>query len=45
MTLQTLGEQFGISRERVRQIEGNIIKKLRSYMRREVPDFEYYLAS
>jgi RNA polymerase sigma-32 factor len=45
MTLQTLGEQFGISRERVRQIEGNIIRKLRSYMRREVPDFEYYLAS
>jgi RNA polymerase sigma-32 factor len=45
LTLQTLGEQFGISRERVRQIEGNIINKLRSYMRSEMPDFDHYLKS
>jgi RNA polymerase sigma-32 factor len=45
LTLQTLGEQFGISRERVRQIESNIIEKLRAYMRQEMPDFEHYLAS
>ena len=44
VTLQKLGEHFGVSRERIRQIEGNIIKKLRSYLKAEIPDFEYYLA-
>jgi len=30
-TLQELGEQFGITRERVRQIESRLLKKLRTY--------------
>ena len=28
-TLQTIGQNFGISRERARQIEGNVIRKIR----------------
>mgnify|MGYP003572439745 FL=1 len=28
-TLQTIGQSFGISRERARQIEGNVIRKIR----------------
>ncbi len=41
-TLQKIGDRYGISRERVRQVENNIIKKLREYFKREIPDFESY---
>lgn len=41
-TLQEIGDRYGISRERVRQIEKNIIKKIREFFRREIPDFEAY---
>jgi RNA polymerase sigma-32 factor len=41
-TLQEIGDQYGISRERVRQVEKNIIKKMREYIKREIPDFEFY---
>ncbi|MCZ7583260.1 MAG: hypothetical protein M5R36_07955 [Deltaproteobacteria bacterium] len=30
-TLQELGDEFGVTRERVRQIEARILKKLRAY--------------
>lgn len=39
LTLQELGEIYQISRERVRQLEKNIIKKLRSFFEKEIPDF------
>jgi RNA polymerase sigma-32 factor len=42
LTLQEIGDRYGISRERVRQVEKNIIKKMREYIRREIPDFEVY---
>jgi RNA polymerase sigma-32 factor len=42
VTLQEIGEQYGISRERVRQVEKNIIKKMREYFKREMPDFDVY---
>ncbi|MBW1896383.1 MAG: RNA polymerase factor sigma-32 [Deltaproteobacteria bacterium] len=42
-TLQVIGERYGITRERVRQIEGNLIKKMRTYFHREIPDFESFL--
>ena len=29
-TLQEIGKYFGISRERARQIEGNVLRKLRT---------------
>ena len=42
VTLQDLGNKYHISRERVRQIEKNIIKKLRNYFKKEIPDLESY---
>ena len=41
-TLQEIGDRYGISRERVRQVEKNIIKKLREYFKREIPDFDFF---
>jgi RNA polymerase sigma-32 factor len=42
MTLQEIGDKYGISRERVRQVEKNIIKKMREYFKQEIPDFHAY---
>jgi RNA polymerase sigma-32 factor len=41
-TLQEIGERYGISRERVRQIENIIIRKMRAFFKREIPDFATY---
>jgi RNA polymerase sigma-32 factor len=41
-TLQELGKEFGVSRERVRQLEVRLVEKLRSYLKNAVVDFEYY---
>jgi len=43
-TLQAIADQFGISRERVRQIEANLLKKLRKVIEREMPDLKEFLA-
>lgn len=37
-TLQVLGDGFGVSRERVRQIEKRLLKKLKDYLREELGD-------
>jgi len=42
VTLQEIGDRYGISRERVRQVEKNIIKKMREFFKREIPDFTSY---
>ena len=42
VTLQEIGDRYGISRERVRQIEKNVIKKMREFFKREIPDFRAY---
>jgi len=42
-TLQEIGEGYGITRERVRQIENSMIKKMRTHFQREIPDFESFL--
>jgi len=42
ITLQEIGDKYGISRERVRQIEKNIIKKMRDFFKREIPDFDSF---
>ncbi len=34
-TLQDIGEEFGVSRERVRQLEARIVDRLREYLQRE----------
>jgi RNA polymerase sigma-32 factor len=40
LTLQEIGARHGVSRERVRQIEDRLIKKLRHYLRSEIADWE-----
>ncbi len=42
VTLQQIGDQYGISRERVRQVEKNVVKRMRDYFKKEIPDFETY---
>ncbi len=39
-TLQTIADEFHISRERVRQIEANLLKKLRKQFEKEMPDIQ-----
>ncbi len=41
-TLAEMGKDFGVSRERVRQVEARLVKRLRSYMKEKMVDFEYY---
>ncbi len=40
MTLQDIGTHFGVSRERARQIEAQLIGRIREHLRREIPDFD-----
>ena len=42
-TLQTIADEFNISRERVRQIEANLLKKLRKLFEKEIPDIQDFL--
>jgi RNA polymerase sigma-32 factor len=42
LTLQDIGDKYDISRERVRQIEKNILKKIKAFFKNEIPDFDYY---
>ncbi|MFP4158255.1 MAG: RNA polymerase sigma factor RpoD/SigA [Desulfobacterales bacterium] len=42
VTLQEIGEVYQISRERVRQLEKNIVKKMRTFFEKEIPDFSSY---
>ena len=42
VTLQEIGDRYHISRERVRQIEKNVIKKMRDFFKNEIPDFQAY---
>ena len=44
VTLQEIGDRYDISRERVRQVEKNLIKKMKEYFKREIPDFDSYAA-
>ena len=38
-TLDVLAKKYGISKERVRQVEANLLKKLKRFMKKEIPDF------
>jgi RNA polymerase sigma-32 factor len=40
LTLQELGDKYQISRERVRQIQEKIIKKIKKRFKEEIPNFE-----
>ena len=39
-SLSAMGEAYGISKERVRQLEENIIKRLRKFLQAEIKDFD-----
>ncbi len=40
ITLEALGVQFSISKERVRQLEENLVKRLKRFIKQELKDFE-----
>ncbi len=40
LTLQDIGDKYGVSRERARQIEAALINRMREYMRERIPDFD-----
>ncbi len=42
VTLQEIGDKYGISRERVRQVEKNVLKKMKDFFKKEIPDFDAY---
>jgi RNA polymerase sigma-32 factor len=44
-TLQEIGDELGVTRERVRQVEKHLVDKLRAYLKENVVDFEYYAPS
>ena len=41
MTLQQIGDVYGITRERARQIEAKLVREFKEWIQREVPDFKY----
>ncbi len=42
LTLQELGDEFGLTRERVRQLEKKIVSRLREYLKENLVDFDYW---
>jgi RNA polymerase sigma-32 factor len=43
-TLRELGEEFDVSRERIRQLEARLVSRLRDFLKENLVDFEYYAA-
>ena len=41
-TLQQIGDRFGLTRERVRQLEKQIVDRLREHLRENLVDFDYW---
>ena len=42
-TLAEIGEELGVSRERVRQLEARLVKRLGEYVKERMVDFDYYV--
>lgn len=40
LTLDDLGHKYGITKERTRQLEARIIKRLRDYLKKDIKDFD-----
>jgi RNA polymerase sigma-32 factor len=40
LTLQEIGDKYGISRERARQIEANVTRRLKTFLEAELPDLK-----
>ncbi len=45
LTLQKISEQFGISRERIRQIESNLLRKMRKHIEESDPEIKVFADS
>ncbi len=41
-TLADMGTEFGVSRERVRQLEARLLERMRAYLKEQMVDFEFY---
>ena len=41
-TLQEIGDELGLTRERIRQLEKKLVDGLREYMKENLVDFEYW---
>lgn len=41
VTLEDLGQKYGITKERTRQLESRLIKRLRDYIKKDVADFDH----
>ncbi len=40
LTLQEIGDHYGVSRERARQIEAGLVQRIGAYLREQIPDFD-----
>jgi RNA polymerase sigma-32 factor len=40
LTLDDLGRKYGVTKERTRQLEARLIKRLRDYLKKEIQDFD-----
>ena len=45
VTLEDLGQKYGITKERTRQLEARLIKRLRDYIKKDVADFDHLRTS
>jgi len=45
LSLEAIGQRFGVSRERARQVEAELLQQLRDFLRRRLPDFEWLRAT
>lgn len=41
-TLQDIGDHYGITRERTRQIEEKLLRKIKAFLEEEIPGIEDY---
>lgn len=44
LSLQAIGQHFGVSRERARQVEAELIDRIRDFLRHRLPDFTWLQA-
>jgi RNA polymerase sigma-32 factor len=42
-TLAEIGKELGVSRERIRQLEARLVKRLREFVKENMVDFDYYI--
>jgi RNA polymerase sigma-32 factor len=45
LSLEDIGQRFGVSRERARQVEAKLLQRLRNFLRCRLPDFDWLRAA